>query len=133
MLRELEPEVARQLVAEKFHEIADDASRQDFALPDGWIYLGTNDCVCAFAPVNSVTWEVHVAARFRARAGEVLREAIAEMGRRGARKVVASPPVYNLRAIRCGLRAGMRVEGIRERSFPRGGVLHDQILLGVSI
>jgi RimJ/RimL family protein N-acetyltransferase len=49
-----------------------------------------------------------------------------------ARRVVGSVPAYNKLAIHYAERAGMKRFGINEKSYLKGGVLIDQVLLGIS-
>lgn len=87
-------------------------------------------------PQNAVCYEIHAAllpACWGPRTREALRGAIEWAWRETpARRITASIPAYNRLAIRLARDAGMQEYGTNAASFLRGGVLHDQVLFGIS-
>ena len=87
-------------------------------------------------PGNAVCYEIHAAllpAAWGYRTRHALRGAIEYAWKQTpARRIVASIPVYNRLAIALGKDAGMTEYGRNPASFLRGGLLHDQVLLGIS-
>ena len=90
-----------------------------------------------FLPQSRVTWEAHVA---------MLPEAFGKPAHQAAqaivswiwantecRRIVAAVPQSNRRAVLYGIRSlGLRKFGVDEKSFLKGGVMRDRILLGIS-
>jgi hypothetical protein len=89
-----------------------------------------------FVPQNGVCWEVHTA---------LLPCAWGERGQLAARllptwiwhashcrRIVTNVPVTNRLALHFAYQAGMRVFGVNEASYQKNGVLHDQVMLGIS-
>jgi RimJ/RimL family protein N-acetyltransferase len=87
-------------------------------------------------PQNACCYEIHAALLPRcwgARTREALRGALAWMfANSPARRIVASIPAYNRLAIALARDAGLTRYGMNEKSFMRGGTLHDQVLVGIS-
>lgn len=87
-------------------------------------------------PQNAVCYEIHAAllpAAWGERTRLALRGALEYSWLHSpARRIVASIPAYNRLAIALGRDAGMTQFGVNEKSFQRHGILHDQVLLGIS-
>lgn len=136
MIRDLSLDEMHSLVTHPsiWPYIIDDGSPpvETYKVPEGPVYLGSPDFFAAFLPLTTGVWEVHIGAKGGARgmASILLHEALLEMGKRGARKILGHVPAYNQAALKCFLRAGMVQEGIRTKSFLRQGRMHDQICLG---
>ena len=92
--------------------------------------------LCMFMPINGVTLDGHIA---------VLPEYRGAPALEGVKKcfewiwentpyarIEARVPDYNRAAIYLANLAGMKRFGVSEKSFLRGGLLHDQVLLGIS-
>lgn len=96
----------------------------------------------AFTMQNAVTVEVHTcllpAARARLESGARISTAAARgaaawiWANTRAQRIVTSVPAFNRLALRLAERAGMKRYGVNEKSFQKHGILHDQILLGLS-
>lgn len=91
--------------------------------------------VLMFTPHNSICYEGHTALL------PVVWGKGAEIGAMTAlwmfentpcRRIIGNAPIFNLRALSYAQRAGMHVFGVNERSYLKGGVLYDQIVLGMS-
>lgn len=89
-----------------------------------------------FVPQNGVCWEVHTA---------LLPEAWGGIGLEAARilptwiwanttcrRIITTVPSTNRLALRFALRAGMKMYGVNEASYMKGGKLCDQVCLGLS-
>jgi RimJ/RimL family protein N-acetyltransferase len=87
-------------------------------------------------PHNTVCWEIHTALLPQAwgeRARRAARECVAWIWRETpCQRLITAVPASNRLALRFAERAGMRVWGVNEKSFLRGGRLEDQIMLGLS-
>jgi len=87
-------------------------------------------------PLNAVCWEIHTALMPNAwgdrahRAAAVMLEWV--WANTPCRRIVTHVPADNRLAYRFALSAGMRVFGIDEQSFLKGGRLLDQICLGIN-
>jgi RimJ/RimL family protein N-acetyltransferase len=90
----------------------------------------------ALAPQNTICWEIHTRllpcawGKRAAEAGRGVLEWIWEQTL--CRRVVTSIPEYNRLAVRFAAQAGLRRFGVNESSYLKNGILHDQILMGVS-
>lgn len=89
-----------------------------------------------FFPQNHVCWEVHTCLLPVGR-GETGRAAARQMAawiwsNTPCRRIITNVPVFNRLALAFAKRAGMVEFGRNERSFLKGGELHDQIMLGLS-
>lgn len=89
-----------------------------------------------FVPANGVCWEVHTA---------LLPCAWGEKGQLASlmlpawiwehthcRRIITNVPKSNRLALHFALKAGMKIFGVNEASFLKGGVLCDQVMLGIS-
>jgi RimJ/RimL family protein N-acetyltransferase len=89
-----------------------------------------------FIPDTWTCWKAHFAFLPRSYGAEALsafREMLGWMWRETpAARIVGEIPEENRRAIRFALRAGCVVYGVNRRSRLRGGVLRDQVCLGIS-
>lgn len=91
--------------------------------------------VVTLLPQNSICFELHVAFLPVAwgKTRPALAGAIAWAWRETpARRIVASIPRYNRLAIKLARDVGMTQFGTNAKSFLKNGILHDQILLGIS-
>lgn len=89
--------------------------------------------IVAFMPVNSISWNPHIAIfpESRGCGTEVLLHALAWMFKNTpCEKVVAYPPAFNTRMIRVFEKCGFFLEGRSPRSFKWRGEYHDRILMG---
>lgn len=90
--------------------------------------------VVAFIPVNSATWNPHIAIlpQYRGRGTEVMRSGIAWMFENTAcEKLVAYPPSFKVAMIRVFEKCGFRTEGMSPASFRWKGELHNRVLMGL--
>ncbi len=85
---------------------------------------------------NSICYEMHTAILPRIWGSEaahaaqlLLAWAFSEMP---CQKMITSVPSYNRMALRFAKQGGMTVEGTNRFSYLKNGVLHDQILLGIT-
>ena len=138
-MKDLSPETVTRICRhpDVYPHIRDDGSPspKDYYAPLGMQYLGDEGFFVAFQPISYSVWEAHIGAvpERRGNCHEVLAEAFQEMSKRGAKKILAHPLSSNDRAISCFLKAGMDIEGSREASLLRDGILHDQTCLGISL
>lgn len=106
---------------------------------DALIYLGVYWAdeflgLFVFAPTNSVCYDVHTCLLPAAwgKAIEAGRLACQWMWRHTAcRRIVTTVPVDNRLALRLALRCGFTQFGLNPQSWLKGGVMRDQILLGL--
>jgi len=89
-----------------------------------------------FVPQNGVCWEVHTAL-LPCAWGDVGLEAALMLpswiwSHTPCRRIVTNVPSSNRLALRFAVKAGMKVFGINEASYLKGGVLYDQVCLGIS-
>jgi len=86
--------------------------------------------------LSPICWEIHtrlLPGSWGKQAAEAARGILAWLWERTpCLRLVTAVPAYNRLAIRFAERAGLKVFGNNERSYLKGGVLHDQILLGIS-
>lgn len=90
--------------------------------------------IVAFIPVNSISWNPHVAVlpSYRGSGTEIVRLAIAWMfAHTACEKVVAYPPAYNVSMIRVFEKCGFKLEGCSPRSFRWHGEMHARLLYGL--
>lgn len=113
----------------------------DAVLCDDVLYLGAfrRDAYLGLFMVHAhsgVLFEVHTCllpAAWGADAVQCARSCIAWVfGNTACRRLVTSVPSDNLLAHRLAVRSGMRQYGFNSRSIARGGVLLDQVLLGIN-
>lgn len=87
-----------------------------------------------FTPVNSTTWNPHMAVlpQYRGRGTAAMKAGLDWMWKNTpARKMVAFPPVYNPRMIRVFQKCAFKVEGWSSRSVMHDGKLHDRMVMGL--
>lgn len=90
----------------------------------------------AFLPENSVSWDVHTRllpvayGRWGLAAAKELAKWIWE--NTPCRRITTKVPSFNRLALAFAKKAGMVEMGVNPKSFLKGGVLYDQILLGMS-
>lgn len=99
---------------------------------DGEHLLG----VWVLNPENSVCWDVHTCLLPSAW-GPIARQAVKEAmdwvwEHTQCRRVVTKVPYFNRVALRFAKLAGMVEYGVNPLSYLKHGVLHDQVLLGIS-
>ena len=86
--------------------------------------------------IRGACWEVHLAmlpGAWGPRASLAWAEMLAWLwAHTPCRRLIASVPAYNRIALHFAKRGGMRQFAVNERSYMKDGVLHDQILLGLS-
>jgi RimJ/RimL family protein N-acetyltransferase len=90
----------------------------------------------AFMPVNSITWNPHIAIlpehRGRGVGTEAMSLAIGWMfAHTACKKIVAYPPVTNLAMVRVFEKCGLRHEGVCRRSFLYHGQIYDRLAMGM--
>lgn len=90
-----------------------------------------------FIPQNAICWEMHTCLLPHSWGRETgLPAAIAMLAwlwrNTPCQRLVTSVPSFNRLALQFGKRMGLAVYGTNERSYQKDGILHDQILLGVS-
>ncbi len=99
---------------------------------DGAVYDATVGVV-AFLPLNSITWNPHVAIlpEHRGCGTEALAAAVEWMfANTECRKIFASPPEFNVAMIRVFEKCGFSIEGISPKSYRWHGQVHDRLLMG---
>ena len=85
---------------------------------------------------NPALIEIHTALlpiAWGRRAGEAAKALLAFLAGCGFRKAFTVVPQDNPAAYRYATRAGLRPEGILSKSYPKGGVLIDQHILGIEL
>lgn len=97
---------------------------------------GTLQGMFMFAKQNSATWEVHTC-MLPGSWGETAKQAAAGVREwiwqnTDCQRIVTTIPVYNRLAVKFAKQSGMSEYGRNPKSFLKDGVLHDQILMGVS-
>ena len=131
------PAVYRHLTDDASPEVADFIPIEN----DAFCYLVAWDGnellgLWLLVPLNAVCWEIHTALMPNAwgdraqRAAAVMLEWV--WANTPCRRIVTHVPSDNRLAYRFALAAGMRVFGIDEQSFLKGGRLLDQICLGIN-
>lgn len=124
-----------------YQHISDDGCPKEFepVLTDALIFLAVNDPeflgVFLFHPQNFVTYEVHTALLPEAwgKSVEYGKAAIEWMfANTPCKRVVTNVPKYNRLAKRLSEQVGMKEYGMNPKSFQKNGVLHDQIMFGLS-
>lgn len=109
-------------------------------LPEHVYYLGIFDGeylgLFLFHPHNSVCFEAHTCllpAAWGRPSSECAKAAVQWMFENTpCRRVITNVPIYNRLALRLAQRSGLTQFGINPKSHLKNGVLHDQIMLGVS-
>lgn len=102
------------------------------AKPEGAELLG----LWMFVPQNGVCWEVHTALMPCAW-GDVGLEAARQLpawiwANTPCRRIVTNVPSTNRLALHFAVKAGMRIYGVNQASYLKGGKLCDQVCLGLS-
>lgn len=92
--------------------------------------------IVAFMPVNSITWNPHIAIlpmkQDRGVGTEAMRAAVDWMfSNTSCRKIVASPPTFKGAMIRVFEKCGLRIEGMSPASFSWNGRVYDRLLMGI--
>ena len=90
----------------------------------------------ALAPQNELCWEIHTRLLPEAwgpRALAALEGVIQwTFANTPCVRLVTTIPIYNRLALRYGDRAGFQRFGVNPNSWMKDGVLHDQVLMGIS-
>lgn len=89
-----------------------------------------------FTPQNAICWEVHTCLLPNSW-GEKAKVAAREMAEwiwanTGCLRLITNVPEYNRLALKFAKEAGMEEFGRNPKSYMKTGILHDQILLGMS-
>lgn len=104
----------------------------DRKLGGGRLLLG----LWMFVPQNGVCWEVHTALLPNAWGGiglEAARILPAWIwANTPCRRIVTNVPTTNRLALHFAVKAGMRIYGVNQASYLKGGKLCDQVCLGLS-
>jgi RimJ/RimL family protein N-acetyltransferase len=92
--------------------------------------------VWTLVPQNAICWEVHTSL-LPCSYGQRSRDAAKIMlewlwANTPCLRVITNVPRYNRVAYRFAKDAGLKEFGVNEKSFLKGGNLHDQIMLGIS-
>lgn len=102
------------------------------AVYDGAELLG----IFLFVPQSRICWEVHTCLlphSWGIRATEAAEEVARWIwANTPCRRIITNVPAYNRLALRFAKHAGMTPFGCNERSYQKNGILHDQIMLGLS-
>lgn len=110
-----------------YYLIARDERHADGAVED--VVLG----VVAFMPVNSVTWNPHIAIlpEHRGTGTQAMKQAMQWMfANTPCQKLVGYPPAFNEKVIRLFEKCGFDLEGVSPKSFPWHGFMHARLLMG---
>jgi len=89
----------------------------------------------AFVPHNRVCWEMHTCLLPVAwgRSEQAMKGVIRWIfDHTECRRIIGCAPVSNGLVLRLAVRAGLTKYGVNEKSFLKGGVLLDQVCLGIS-
>jgi RimJ/RimL family protein N-acetyltransferase len=92
--------------------------------------------VVAFMPINSITWNPHIAIlpAYRGNGTLAMADAISWMAQNTpCRKLVAYPPEFNAKMIRVFEKCGFNKEGYSPKSFHWRGSIHGRVLMGKEI
>lgn len=146
--RTMDADLIRSIMANRwvYRHISDDGSpeREDFhpILDDRVIYLavpgldGSASGIFMLHPHNTVCYEVHTCMT-PAAWGEIARNGAFE----GCRwmfentlceRIITNVPVYNSLAEKFSIDCGMKKFGVNPKSIMKNGILHDQMLYGIS-
>lgn len=102
-----------------------------------FLVLSPNEwTVFVLVPVNSFTYEVHTNILPEGR-GKLAIEACDEalfwvFSETNILKLITHVPISNVPAYALARKAGFKREGVNEKSWLKNGVLHDQLVLGLS-
>lgn len=128
-----------------YHAAADDFSPPPYAwkplddcnihyvlVRDGEELLG----MFVFIPENTICWNMHVCLlpiswgkKSKEAGGQVIRWIFSHTA---CARITGSVPAHNRLALKFARDIGMTKYGINERSHKKNGILHDQILFGIS-
>lgn len=86
-----------------------------------------------FVPRTRTCWEMHtVMPLFGARAIAAMTSAFGWVFENtDCIRIVTAVPSYNRVALRFAKQAGLKIFGVNEKSFQKGGALHDEIWMGI--
>ena len=107
-----------------------------FVPTDGKLWLRAGDYGLFMGePRNSITYEVHtmLLPHARGKAADIARGAIRWIfDNTECRRIITSVPKYNRLAERLAIKCNMELIGTNRNSFLKDGILHDQLLFGIS-
>lgn len=146
VVRLIDPEIIRRTMAHPriYPHIIDDNSppieEYEPVIAEQVYYLGLFEDgylgLLVFHPQNSVCYEAHTCllpAAWGQRSAECTKAAVAWMFENTpCQRVITNVPAYNRLALRLAERTGLTQFGVNLKSHLKDGVLHDQIMLGVS-
>jgi RimJ/RimL family protein N-acetyltransferase len=101
---------------------------------DSIYYLVAKEGIVAFIPINSISWNPHIAVlpEYRGKGTELMQSGLEWMFKNTeCKKVVAFPPSYNKPMIRVFEKCGFKQEGFSPNSFMFKGQIYDRLLLGI--
>jgi len=97
---------------------------------------GVKAGVFTFIPQNSICYEVHtcllpiIYGERAIEAGRMARMWMFDFS--PCRRIITNVPEYNRLALHYAMHCGMKEFGVNPKSYLKHGVLHDQIMLGIS-
>jgi RimJ/RimL family protein N-acetyltransferase len=101
-----------------------------------WSEAGIPKGLWLFVPQSRIRWEVHtcIPKESRGRAAfDAAQECMQWVWQNTeCVRIITAVPAFNPSALRFARMVGMQVIGVDEKSFQKGGELHDQMLLGIS-
>ena len=102
--------------------------------PNTHVLLSDDNAVLVFSKKNAITYEVHTALlpEARGKGSESIGIACCEwmFENTDCTKIISWVPTYNESALKYSLKCGLRIEGLVESSFRKGGKLYGQHLVG---
>lgn len=88
-----------------------------------------------FHPENYITYQVHIAIlpEYRKSSTSAMNKSFKWMFENtNCKKIIANVPITNQSAYALVKRAGMKNEGLNERSFMKNNIIYDQYILGIT-
>jgi RimJ/RimL family protein N-acetyltransferase len=109
--------------------------------PDGHVFVEAVDGqdrlgVFMLHPLNPALVEIHTALlphSWGVKAAQAAKSLLEYLAGKNIKKAITMVPQDNPLAKRFAIKAGMRVEGRITKSYPKGGVMLDQDILGVEL
>jgi len=116
--------------------LTDDYATDDIHIPEGFIYLLSEDKdgVVMVVPRNSIEYELHIAVLPEAkhRAFYYGKRALDWLFSNGCLKATVMVPFTNEQVYKYCLKMGFSTEGINRMSFLKNGKLNDQWFMGLT-
>lgn len=87
-------------------------------------------------PRSKILGECHISIKknFREYTQNIIKEALKWVRENTIfMKLVGEVAMYNIKCIRCMMKAGFKLEGVNTNSIVRGGVMYDQVYLGLEV